>query len=239
MVFDSPMNATDRDDIFVAPSILSADFANLAREVAEAEGGGADWLHVDVMDGHFVPNLTIGPGVVAALREATTLPLDVHLMVEDPARWVDAFARAGATRLTVHVEADVHVHRTVGRIRDAGLGAGVALNPGTPAEAVRPVLGDIDLVLCMTVNPGFGGQSFIASVLPKVQRIRGWIAAEGLPVRIEVDGGIAPDTAPAAVRAGAQVLVAGSAVFGKSDRRAAIEALRRAAAEAFGPGASS
>jgi ribulose-phosphate 3-epimerase len=199
----------------IAPSILSADFARLAEGVAEAESAGADWIHVDVMDGHFVPNLTIGPPVVAALRRVTDLPLDVHLMIEAPDRFIDAFADAGADILTVHQEASVHLHRTVQAIKSRGLRAGVSLNPATPVAAVDEILPYLDLVLVMSVNPGFGGQSFIPTSTAKIRAVRRRLADAGLSgVELEVDGGIGPATAAEVVRAGATVLVAGAAVFG-------------------------
>lgn len=197
----------------IAASILSADFLRLGEEIAQAERAGANWIHVDVMDGHFVPNLTMGPFVVEAARRVTRLPLDVHLMVEAPERLVPAFASAGADRLTVHVEACPHLHRVLQQIRELGLKAGVALNPGTPAGAVSEVLDAVDLVLAMTVNPGFSGQKFIEGVLPKVRQLRETLDGRGLPAEIEVDGGVDADTAPLVAAAGATVLVAATAVF--------------------------
>ena len=213
----------------IAPSILAADFGRLAAQVESVEQAGADWIHVDVMDGHFVPNLTIGPVVVEAVKRVTRLPLDVHLMIEQPERYVDAFVKAGAATVGVHVEACPHLHRTVGQIREAGARASVVLNPGTPASAVEAVLGDVDQVLVMTVDPGFGGQSFIDSMIPKIAELRGWIDERGLDVDLEVDGGISKRTIGAAARAGADVFVAGTAVFGASDYAEAIATLRRAA----------
>jgi ribulose-phosphate 3-epimerase len=199
----------------IAPSILSADFARLAEGVAEAEAAGADWIHVDVMDGRFVPNLTIGPPVVAALRRVTDLPLDVHLMIDAPERYVDAFADAGADILTVHYEATVHLHRTVQAIRHHGMRAGVSLNPATPTGALEEILPYLDLVLVMSVNPGFGGQSFIPTSSAKIRRVHHMLrAADREDVEIEVDGGIGPDTAGEVTAAGATVLVAGAAIFG-------------------------
>jgi ribulose-phosphate 3-epimerase len=200
--------------VIIAPSILSADFGRLAEEVRAVEAAGADWIHVDVMDGRFVPNLTIGPVVVEAVRRATRLPLDVHLMIVEPERYVDAFRRAGADRISVHVEASTHLHRTLQHVRSLGARAGVVLNPHTSEDAIRYVLGDLDLVLVMSVNPGFGGQSFIPSALPKLRALRSAIDARGLDVALEVDGGVAPATAAEVVAAGARVLVAGSAIFG-------------------------
>ena len=218
-----------RPPVRIAPSILAADFGHLADEVAAAERAGADWIHVDVMDGHFVPNLTLGPVVVEAARAATSLPLDVHLMIEAPERSLEDYVRAGADRVGVHVETCPHLHRTLGQIRDAGARACVVLNPGTPAEAVEPVLGEADQVLVMSVNPGFGGQSFIEAVLPKLERLRGWVRERGLDVELEIDGGIAPGTVGRASRAGANVFVAGTSVFGANDYAAAIAALRKEA----------
>jgi ribulose-phosphate 3-epimerase len=206
----------------VAPSILSADFGRLAAEIADVERAGADWIHVDVMDGHFVPNLTIGPLVVAAARQATRLPLDVHLMIAAPDRYLADFRQAGADWLVVHAEACAHLHRSVQAIKLTGARAGVALNPHTPETVLDYLLPDLDLVLVMTVNPGFGGQSFIEAALPKITRLRERIDALSLPTLIEVDGGVKPDNARRVHDAGAHVLVAGSAVFGASDRAAAI-----------------
>ena len=197
----------------IAPSILSADFAKLGEEVRAIDEAGADWIHIDVMDGHFVPNLTIGPGVVKALRPHTSKPFDVHLMISPVDPFLDAFAEAGADVITVHPEAGPHLHRTVQRIKALGKKAGVSLNPATPAKALDYVLGEIDLVLVMSVNPGFGGQKFISGQLKKVEAIANRIAKENLDVRLEVDGGIDPDTAPQAIAAGANVLVAGTAAF--------------------------
>jgi ribulose-phosphate 3-epimerase len=198
----------------IAPSILSADFGRLGEEVRAVEAAGADWIHVDVMDGRFVPNITIGPLVVEAVRRATKLPLDVHLMIVEPERYVDDFRKAGADRISVHVEASPHLHRTIQHLHAIGARAGVVLDPHTPEEAIRYVLGDLDLVLVMSVNPGFGGQSFIPSALGKLRALRAAIDAAGLDVLLEVDGGVGPATAPQVVAAGARVLVAGSAVFG-------------------------
>ncbi|XXX76016.1 ribulose-phosphate 3-epimerase [Sorangium sp. So ce134] len=202
------------DKIIVAPSILSADFGRLAEEVRAAEAAGADWIHVDVMDGRFVPNITIGPLVVRAVRAATRLPLDVHLMIVEPERYVDEFAAAGADRISVHVEASPHLHRTLQQIRDAGARPGVVLNPHTSEESIRHVLPDLDLVLVMSVNPGFGGQRFIPSSLTKLRSLRQAIDQAGLDITLEVDGGVAPSTSGQVIAAGARALVAGSAVFG-------------------------
>ena len=208
----------------IAPSILSADFGRLADEVKAIES--ADYVHVDVMDGRFVPNMTIGPLVVEAVKRATTLPLDVHLMIEDAERWVAAYAKAGADLIGVHVEACPHLHRTLQQIRDLGKRACVVLNPATPPEAIEWVLEDIDQVLVMSVNPGFGGQQFIPSSLRKIQHLRRMIDERGLEVDIEVDGGVKVDNVAAVCAAGANVIVSGSGVFGTKDRAATIAELR-------------
>jgi ribulose-phosphate 3-epimerase len=213
----------------IAPSILSADLGRLADEIKDAEAAGADWIHVDVMDGRFVPNITLGPIVVGAARRATKLPLDVHLMIVEPERYVDAFAEAGADGISVQVEASVHLQRTLAHIRSLGKRAGAVLNPSTPETTLEYVLEDLDVILAMTVNPGFGGQSFLPSVLPKIVALRRMIDRAGLPIDLEVDGGISPETARRVVEAGARVLVAGNAVFGKPDRKQAMADLRRAA----------
>ncbi len=213
--------------IKIAPSILSADFARLGEEVRAI--ASADYLHVDVMDGHFVPNLTIGPPVVAALRKVTDLPLDVHLMIENPDRYIADFAAAGADIITVHLEAAVHLHRTVQLIRSLGKKAGVSINPATPVSALEVILDDLDLVLVMSVNPGFGGQSFIPAALTKIDQLRREIDRRGLRVELEVDGGVKTDNIGLIARAGADVFVAGSAVFGSSDYAATIAGLRGAA----------
>lgn len=214
----------------IAPSILSADFARLGEQVQECERAGADLIHVDVMDGHFVPNITVGPLVVAAVRRTTHLPLDVHLMIEKPENHLDAFARAGAQVLTVQVEACTHLHRVVHRIRDLGLRPGAALNPATPLSSVEEILPDLDQVLVMTVNPGFGGQEFIERTLGKIRRLAEGMREQSLNVDLEVDGGISPKTAPRVVQAGATVLVAGSAIFTAPEGvAAALAQLRRAA----------
>ncbi len=215
----------------IAPSILAADFARLGDELKAIEEAGADWIHVDVMDGHFVPNITIGPFIVEAVKRETSLPLDVHLMIERPERYVDDFVRAGASTVGVHVETCPHLHRSVQEIREAGARACVVLNPSTPAQAVELVLADVDQVLVMTVNPGFGGQKFIESMLPKIEQLRAWIDDRGLEVSLEVDGGIGEGTIARAARAGADVFVAGTAVFGAPAYEPAITALRVAASE--------
>lgn len=199
--------------VLIAPSILSADFARLGEEVAAVAKAGADFIHVDVMDGHFVPNLTIGPAVVKAIRSATDLPFDVHLMISPVDPYIDAFAEAGANILTVHPEAGAHLHRTIQRIKAAGVKAGVSLNPASPIGLIEPVIDDVDLILIMSVNPGFGGQKFITSQLKKIEAARALIEKSGRDVHLEVDGGVDPETAPKAIAAGADVLVAGSAVF--------------------------
>lgn len=221
----------------IAPSMLAADFGKLAAEARALGEAGADWLHVDVMDGHFVPNLSIGPAVVAALREATHLPLDVHLMIEAPERWVPEFARAGADRIGVHVEALAEggadaLRRCLAQIRGLGKRACAVLNPATPAGAVESALGELDQVLVMSVNPGFGGQGFMPEVLPKLRRLRQWIDGRAPGVALEVDGGIGPATIADAARAGADVFVAGTAILGSGDYGAAIAQLRQAAQSA-------
>ncbi|RCW50039.1 ribulose-phosphate 3-epimerase [Paenibacillus prosopidis] len=211
----------------IAPSILSANFARLGEEIGAAEAAGADWIHVDVMDGHFVPNLTFGPPVIAAVRPATSLPFDVHLMIERPELSIDDYIAAGADRITVHAEACVHLHRTVHYIKEKGLPAGVAINPATPVAVLEPILHDLDLVLIMTVNPGFGGQAFIPYSLVKLRQLTAMLDERGLhSVHIQVDGGVNQETAPLIREAGANVLVAGNAVFGEKDRAAAIARLR-------------
>ncbi|AGK53035.1 ribulose-phosphate 3-epimerase [Bacillus sp. 1NLA3E] len=210
----------------IAPSILSADFSKLGEEIKDVEMGGADLIHVDVMDGHFVPNITIGPLIVEAIRPVTKLPLDVHLMIENPDQYIEAFAKAGADYLTVHVEACKHLHRTISYIKSLGVKAGVVLNPATPVEMIQHIIEDVDMVLFMTVNPGFGGQAFIPSVLEKVTHLKEMAEAKNHHLEIEVDGGVNEETAKLCIQAGATVLVAGSAVYNKSDRGKAIAALR-------------
>ncbi len=213
--------------IYIAPSILSADFARLGEEVREAEQAGADFIHVDVMDGHFVPNLTLGPLVVQAIRPVTKLPLDVHLMIENPDAYIPAFAKAGADYITVHAEACPHLHRTLGFIRENGVKPGVVLNPATPLSSIEYVLDQVEMVLLMTVNPGFGGQKYIPAVTGKIKALRDMLDARGLTsVLIEVDGGVNAETARMVAEAGAQVLVAGNAVFGEQDRAEAIRSIR-------------
>ena len=210
----------------IAPSILSSDFGNLLGEVQRVEEGGADLLHIDVMDGHFVPNITVGPLVVEALHGKTKLPLDVHLMIERPEQYIGQFARAGASYITVHAEACAHLHRVVALIKEKGALAGVALNPATSLTALDYILGDVDLVLIMSVNPGFGGQAFIPSAVPKIQALKRLIDEKDLTTDIEVDGGINARTAPEVVDAGARILVAGSAIFGQKDVKETIASLR-------------
>ena len=213
----------------VAPSILSADFAHLARDIAAAERGGADLIHVDVMDGHFVPNLTIGPPVVKAIKKAASVPLDVHLMIEDPDRYIEAFADAGASYLSVHVEVLPHLHRTIAAIKARGLKAGAVLNPSTPVVMLENVAGDVDSVLVKSVNPGFSGQSFIPRSIEKIRAVRALLAAAGNQAPIEVDGGVDLKTVGAVVAAGADMLVAGHAVFGTADPESAVRELKAAA----------
>ena len=221
-----------KPSVRIAPSILSADFARLADEVAKVEAAGADFLHIDVMDGHFVPNLTVGPPIVEALRKVTKLTLDVHLMMTNPDAFIPEFVEAGADYLTVHVEACPHLHRTMQSIKERGIKAGVTLNPATSLTTVEEILSVADLLLVMSVNPGFGGQHFIPAVLGKIARARRLIQSTGSPALLEVDGGVKVDNAGAIIAAGADVLVAGSAIFSSSDYRATIEAMRGAGAAA-------
>ncbi|PKR87013.1 ribulose-phosphate 3-epimerase [Heyndrickxia camelliae] len=211
----------------IAPSILSADFSKLAKEIIDVENGGADYIHIDVMDGHFVPNITMGPIVVEAIRPITKLPLDVHLMIQNPDQYIEAFAKAGADYISVHVEASPHLHRTIQHIKSLGVKAGVVLNPATPVDMIQHIINDVDLVLLMTVNPGFGGQSFIPSVLPKIKKVKEIADKNGLNIEIEVDGGVNSETAKLCVDAGANVLVAGSAIYNHENRKKAIEALKK------------
>jgi ribulose-phosphate 3-epimerase len=216
--------------IKLAPSILSADFSRLGEEIRAVQTAGADWLHVDVMDGHFVPNLTLGPPIIKALRPITSLPFDVHLMIEAPERSIDAYVEAGANHVIVHAEACTHLHRTLEHLRQSGVRAGVSLNPATPLAHIQHVLPLLDVVLVMTVNPGFGGQKFIRDMLPKVRDLATLKSRAGLDFDIEVDGGISNDTIGEVARAGANVFVAGSAVFGTNDYTATLRAMRQAAA---------
>lgn len=219
--------------IKIAPSILAADFSKLGQEVLEVEQAGADWIHIDVMDGHFVPNISFGAVVVDALRPLTNLPLDVHLMIENPDRYIEDFANAGADYITVHVEAAPHLHRTIQLIRSLGVKPGVVLNPHTPVESIQHVLEDIDLVLFMTVNPGFGGQKFIHSVVPKIEQLSQTIRERGLDIEIQIDGGINEETIVPCAKAGANVFVAGSAIYSQTDRAAALQGIKQAGEEAI------
>jgi ribulose-phosphate 3-epimerase len=227
------MTVNQARTIAIAPSILSADFGRLAHEVQAVTAAGADYIHVDVMDGHFVPNMTFGPVVLEAVRRATTLPLDVHLMIENADRWIADYAKAGADLIGVHAEACPHLHRTIGHIAELGKKPVVVINPATSLESIRWVLPDVAMVLLMTVNPGFGGQRFIATCLEKITMLRRMIDDKGLDVDIEVDGGIKADNIAAAAAAGANVFVAGSAVFSSNDYRATIAELRKRAVAAY------
>jgi len=215
--------------IKIAPSILSADFAKLGEEIKEVEAAGADYIHVDVMDGHYVPNITIGPLIVEAIRPVTQLPLDVHLMIENPDLYIEAFAKAGASIITVHEEAAIHLHRTIQLIKSFDVKVGVSINPATPVAMIEPILHEIDLALIMSVNPGFGGQSFIQETVAKMADLDELRKKYGYKYEIEVDGGVNVETAKLCAEAGADVLVAGSAIFNKSDRAQALEAIRSAA----------
>jgi ribulose-phosphate 3-epimerase len=221
MMYESAMN-------IIAPSILSADFSRLGEEIAAVEKAGADWIHIDVMDGHFVPNLTIGPAVIASLRGMTPLPFDVHLMITNPEHYLDAMADAGSDVITVHVEAASHLHRTVTLIKEKGLKAGLSLNPATPLSHAAAILGDLDLLLIMTVNPGFGGQKFIHTMLPKIEGARKMIDAMAPHVILEVDGGITAENIKSVAEAGGDVFVAGAAVFGSGDYDHALRLLKTA-----------
>lgn len=215
--------------IKIAPSILAADFSRLGEEVRSVTEGGADLIHIDVMDGHFVPNLTLGPALVRDLRKATDLPFDCHLMITEPQRYIDLFLKAGANMISIHVEAERHLHRALMSIREGGAMAGLAINPGTSCEQVADALPFCDYLLVMSVNPGFGGQKFIEDVVPKIRRLSSMISQSGKKVAIEVDGGVDTVTARRVVAAGAEILVAGTAVFGHQDRGKAIEAIRLSA----------
>lgn len=219
--------------IKIAPSILAADFAKLGQEVKEVEAAGAELIHIDVMDGHFVPNISFGAIALEAIRPLSTLPMDVHLMIENPDQYIEQFAKAGADYITVHVEACRHLHRTIQLIRSFGVKPGVVLNPHTPIETIQHVLEDIDMVLFMTVNPGFGGQKFIDSVVPKVAALSAIKQQRGLHFDIEIDGGINEETIIPCAKAGANIFVAGSAIFGKEDRTSALQAIKRAGEQAI------
>ncbi len=219
--------------IKIAPSILSADFGRLAQEIKAVETAGADVIHIDVMDGHFVPNLTIGPLVVRAIRDVTQLPFDVHLMITNPDAFIEEFAKAGADWISVHVETCPHLHRTISRIKEHGKKAGVVLNPATPLSMLDYVLEEIDYVLIMSVNPGFGGQKFIPSALRKIKELKALLSSRGLDIPVEIDGGINLETITAVVKAGADILVAGSAIFGTKDYQATLKAFRQKIVEAL------
>ncbi len=210
----------------ISPSILSADFTRLGEEIRAVEKAGADYIHIDVMDGHFVPNITIGPMIVAACKKVTALPLDVHLMISDPDQYIDDFASAGADILTVHAETINHLHRTIQVIREKNMRAGVSLNPATSLDSLEFIIEDLDMVMLMSVNPGFGGQKFISSVIPKIRNVREMIHERGLDIEIEVDGGISPETINAVSSAGADVFVAGSAIFYSEDYKKTIQLMR-------------
>lgn len=220
--------------LYIAPSILAADFSLLADQISLAEAAGADWIHLDIMDGRFVPNITFGPMVVSAIRKITKLPLDTHLMIVDADKHLEAFREAGSDRITVHQEACPHLQRTVARIREIGAKPGVAINPATPSSTLTEIISDIDLVLVMTVNPGFGGQRFLSRTLKKMREIKSMIKASGRDIRLEVDGGIDASTTPLVTAAGADTLVAGTSVFKKSDIRQAIADLRESAKKKTG-----
>ncbi|MGG1398342.1 ribulose-phosphate 3-epimerase [Bacillus salipaludis] len=210
----------------IAPSILSADFSKLGEEILAVEKAGADYIHIDVMDGHFVPNITIGPLIVEAIRPVTKLPLDVHLMIENPDQYIETFVKAGADIITVHVEACRHLHRSIHHIKSLGVKAGVVLNPATPVETIQHIIADVDMVLLMSVNPGFGGQKFIPEVLPKIKKVKELAEQKGQELEIEIDGGVNPETAKLCIEAGANVLVAGSAVYNEDDYARAISRIR-------------
>ena len=228
------MNEDNAKPVLIAPSILAADFARLGDEVAAVERAGADWIHVDVMDGHFVPNITIGPFVTEAVRRSTSLPVDVHLMIERPERYIEDFIKAGADRVGIPVETCPNLHRSVAQIREAGAKSCVVLNPATPASCLEHVIRDIDQVLIMTVNPGFGGQKYIEAMRGKIETVRRYIDEGGLAVDLQVDGGISPNTIADAYSAGANVFVAGTAIFGQKDYASAINTLKERAVQSEG-----
>ena len=233
--FFSSLEHSVEQPIKIAPSILAADFSRLGQQVEEAEAAGADYIHVDVMDGHFVPNITVGPVVIKAVRRVTHLPVHVHLMIESPERYLADFRAAGADHLTVHVETCHHLHRTVHQIKELGCQAGVTLNPSTPVASLEEIVRYVNLVLVMTVNPGFGGQTFIESMVPKIRRVRAMLTEAGSQAELEVDGGIDPETAPLVVKAGANVLVMGSAVFAAGGITSAMARIRNVLLD-FGQG---
>ena len=233
--FFSSLEHSVGQPIKIAPSILAADFSRLGQQVEEAEAAGADYIHVDVMDGHFVPNITVGPVVIKAVRRVTHLPVHVHLMIESPERYLADFRAAGADHLTVHVETCHHLHRTVHQIKELGCQAGVTLNPSTPVASLEEIVRYVNLVLVMTVNPGFGGQTFIESMVPKIRRVRAMLTEAGSQAELEVDGGIDPETAPLVVKAGANVLVMGSAIFAAGGITSAMARIRNVLLD-FGQG---
>ena len=216
-----------KNEILIAPSVLSADFRDLRRQIGMVEEGGADWIHLDIMDGHFVPNITFGPMIVRTIRSLTELPLDAHLMIEEPDLYIDAFSAAGVDRLTVHVETCPHLHRTVQRIRELGMKPGVTLNPATPIDSLREIATSVDLVLVMTVNPGFGGQAFIPSMIGKIEQVHSLLSDRNPEALLEVDGGVDASNAARLVRAGARVLVAGNSIFSKKNIPQAVRTLRK------------